>query len=353
MPREEAIAAARAAARRSRSRPLGRKPESGSGADRESGTPGEEGWGDARTWVRNPERPGSPAQLSGPVESGAAAEARRVRERAVDVPEPAVGGWRARAALAVRERLPLWLQLRCGMELRTLLALAVVLLVAVGFAVHHFWTGRPESVAAPTGVGPVPETAATGGPGPTGSPSAGEAGAAAGPGAGGVAGASSGKRLVIDVSGKVREPGVYRLPSGSRVADALRKAGGLRAGAETDGLNRARVLVDGEQIVVGAKGKGAAGAAPAAPAPPGAGAASGSASGGSSGAGGTAPGAPVSLSSATLEQLDTLPGVGPVLAQHIIDYRTEHGGFTSVDQLREVNGIGDRRFADLQAQVTP
>ncbi|WP_231573722.1 ComEA family DNA-binding protein [Streptomyces sp. e14] len=122
----------------------------------------------------------------------------------------------------------------------------------------------------------------------------------------------------------------------------MQAAGGTRPGTDLGGLNRARFLVDGEQVVVG-------GPAPAAgPAVP------GSAAGGASGPGGAAgPTAPVSLSTATVDQLETLPGVGPVLAQHIVDYRTRHGGFRSVDQLREVNGIGDRRFADLRPLVRP
>ncbi|SCF76630.1 competence protein ComEA [Streptomyces sp. Ncost-T10-10d] len=95
--------------------------------------------------------------------------------------------------------------------------------------------------------------------------------------------------------------------------------------------------MDGEQIVVGAP-----------PGPPAAASTGGAAAGGGSPTSG-----PVSLNRATLEQLDTLPGVGPVLAQHIVDYRTQHGGFRSVDELREVNGIGDRRFADLQPLVGP
>ncbi|WP_420877822.1 helix-hairpin-helix domain-containing protein [Streptomyces agglomeratus] len=141
------------------------------------------------------------------------------------------------------------------------------------------------------------------------------------------------------MSGKVRRPGIHRLLAGSRVADALRAAGGVKAGADTAGLNRARLLMDGEQVVVGV------------PAPPGA---AGPAAGGGSPAaapGGTA--GPIGLNAATAEQLETLPGVGPVLAQHIIDYRTEHGGFRSVEELREVKGIGDRRFADLLPLVRP
>ncbi|MDR3084631.1 MAG: helix-hairpin-helix domain-containing protein, partial [Streptomyces sp.] len=112
-----------------------------------------------------------------------------------------------------------------------------------------------------------------------------------------------------------------------------------RPGTAIDGLNRARLLVDGEQIVVG-------GPAPA----PGTGPA-GPATGGS--ALGTAPATPVSLNTATADQLDALPGVGPVLAQHIVDYRTQHGGFRSADELRRVHGIGERRFADLRNLVRP
>jgi len=138
----------------------------------------------------------------------------------------------------------------------------------------------------------------------------------------------------VDVSGKVRRPGIQYLPAGSRVADALRAAGGVRAGADVTTLNRARVLADGEQVAVGL---------PAAPPPVSEAGAEGQAG----------PAAPVSLGTATVDQLETLPGVGPVLAQHIIDYRTEHGGYRSVDELREVNGIGERRFADLRPLVRP
>ncbi|WP_327595055.1 ComEA family DNA-binding protein [Streptomyces chartreusis] len=256
------------------------------------------------------------------------------------------GEWRARAGLALRERMPVWLQARCGLERRNVVALTVVLVLAAGFAVQHFWAGRAQSVRAPE----VVRAAAPYGGGEPGGEQAGEPGSAASGTGASTAGASaagapgavgtSAPEIVVDVGGKVREPGIHRLPAGSRVADALRAAGGVRPGTNTDTLNRARFLVDGEQVIVGA---------PAAPAPE---AGAGTGVGGAA-APGAAPAAPIPLNTATVDQLDTLPGVGPVLAQHIIDYRTQHGGFRSVDELREVNGIGDRRFADLRNLVRP
>ncbi|WP_346345559.1 ComEA family DNA-binding protein [Streptomyces sp. SID5643] len=258
----------------------------------------------------------------------------------------AEGAWRERAGLALRERMPLWLQARCGLERRSVLALAVVLVVAAAFAVQHFWAGRSQTVRPPEVVrAAVPfgerqesgQAAAERGPGTAGAPS----GASPGPAKAGAA------AIVVDVSGKVREPGIHRLPAGSRVADALHAAGGVKPGTNTDGLNRARFLVDGEQVIVGGPapvtGPGTGGTAPGGPA-----GTTGAAAGGAA-----APSAPVPLNTATADQLDTLPGVGPVLAQHIIDYRTQHGGFRSVDELREVTGIGDRRFADLRNLVRP
>ncbi|MFB7184751.1 helix-hairpin-helix domain-containing protein [Streptomyces sp. NPDC056230] len=241
----------------------------------------------------------------------------------------APGRWE-RTVPALRERIPVWLQLRCGVQPRTLAALAVVLVAAAVFAAVHFWSARPHSVR-------VPDPVNEGAPGRTSKPvAAGDALPEPSPGLPPATGPDG--HVVVDVSGKVRKPGVLRLPSGSRVADALRAAGGARPGADLAGLNRARVLMDGEQIVVGA--------------PPGP-AGTGGAGGAAPGTGGGPVAGPVSLNQATVEQLDTLPGVGPVLAQHIIDYRTQHGGFRSVEELREVNGIGDRRFADLRPLVGP
>ncbi|EDY57496.1 ComEA family DNA-binding protein [Streptomyces sviceus] len=249
------------------------------------------------------------------------------------------GDWRERAGLALRERMPVWLQTRYGLERRSVVALSVLLVVAAVFALQHFWTGRTQSVQAPEVVraaAPFGESGTESGQ--TGVRGQRAAAEAAVPGGVSNTAGAPGAQIVVDVGGKVREPGIQRLPAGSRVADALKAAGGVRPGTNTDTLNRARFLVDGEQVVVGG---------PPAPAPaPGTG---GSVTGGPAG---TAA-APVSLNTATVDQLDTLPGVGPVLAQHIVDYRTRHGGFRSVDELREVNGIGDRRFADLRNLVRP
>ncbi|MFD9398362.1 helix-hairpin-helix domain-containing protein [Streptomyces sp. NPDC060011] len=239
-----------------------------------------------------------------------------------------VGAWRERVGPAVRERLPLWLQSRCGLERRSVAALTVLLVAAAVFAVQHFWVGRPQPVRAPEVVRAAVPFGSKGG---EREQSGTARGAGASTGTSGPTGVA-GSRIVVDVGGKVRTPGLQRLPRGSRVEDALRAAGGVRPGTDTGGLNRARLLVDGEQIVVGA-------AVP----PPGAGPGAGPA-GAAGGAAGAAPSATIALNTATIDQLDTLPGVGPVLARHIIDYRTAHGGFRAVDELREVNGIGDPTF---------
>jgi competence protein ComEA len=142
--------------------------------------------------------------------------------------------------------------------------------------------------------------------------------------------------LVVHVDGEVRRPGLYRLRDGARIADAVHRAGGALRDADLAAVNLAAPLVDGVQILVPAR----------AVAP------SGSPAGSGGGATGAATGA-VSLSSATLEELDQLPGVGPVTAQKIVDYRTEHGPFASVDELDAVPGIGPTRIEQLRELVTP
>ncbi|WP_431929579.1 helix-hairpin-helix domain-containing protein [Nonomuraea jabiensis] len=135
--------------------------------------------------------------------------------------------------------------------------------------------------------------------------------------------------MTVHVTGKIRKPGVYLLPAGARVTDAVAAAGGVSRGASTGALNLARRLIDGEQIVVGAPAGQATQASPIAD-----------------------PSTTVlDLNSATTDQLEQLPGVGEVLAARIAEFRDTHGGFTAVEQLREVNGIGPRKYDELKPKV--
>lgn len=159
--------------------------------------------------------------------------------------------------------------------------------------------------------------------------------------------------VIVDVGGQVRRHGVVRLAPGARVVDALAAAGGALPGADLGGLNQARVLVDGEQVYVprpGEKVPAPAGPAGGVPAAGGTSPSGGGVVGGGVASGG-APGAPVDLNAATVEQLDTLPGVGPAIAGRIIEWRTQHGRFSSVDELGEVQGIGPKLLERLRPQV--
>jgi competence protein ComEA len=141
---------------------------------------------------------------------------------------------------------------------------------------------------------------------------------------------STARFVVVDVAGAVRQAGLYRLPHGSRIADAIARAGGATRSAELALVNLAAPLADGEQVLVPTRGAPPAGAgAPSAPT------------------------APVDLNSATVEQLDALPGIGPVTAQKIVDYRQAHGPFTSVDELDAIPGIGPARIENLRGLVVP
>jgi competence protein ComEA len=137
----------------------------------------------------------------------------------------------------------------------------------------------------------------------------------------------------VHVVGAVHDPGVYRLAAGARVEDAIERAGGATGGADLQAVNLAAKVADGQQIVVPRRSSAAAAA----------GAAQGTASASSG---------PINLNSATAEQLDTLDGVGPATAQKILEYRTAHGGFASVDDLAQISGIGPKRLEALRAQVT-
>lgn len=146
----------------------------------------------------------------------------------------------------------------------------------------------------------------------------------------------SGPALYVHVAGAVRRPGLYRVSPGSRVAAAIARAGGPLRRAELTAVNLAQPIEDGQQVVVPVAVPGAG--APAA---------------GAAGPGAAAGELPISLATATQEQLEELDGIGPVLAEAIISYRDEHGGFRTVAQLREVDGIGEKRFAALEEAVRP
>jgi competence protein ComEA len=148
--------------------------------------------------------------------------------------------------------------------------------------------------------------------------------------------AAESPKLVVHVVGAVRRPGLYRLRDGSRIADALARAGGATRKADLTVVNLAAPLSDGVQVVVPRRVPAAAAAAPA-----------------SAGSSAATPSGPVHLNTATLEQLDALPGVGPVTAQKILDYRQQNGGFASVDELDAVPGIGPARMEQLRETVAP
>jgi len=137
--------------------------------------------------------------------------------------------------------------------------------------------------------------------------------------------------VVVDVTGAVGRPGVYRLPAGSRVTDAVERAGGAAPKAELEAVNLAARLADGQQVVVPERGP--------------------------SGAAALTPGAveegPISLGTATVEQLDTIDGIGPVTAEGIVEFREQHGGLSSVDQLDQISGIGPATMEALRARLQP
>jgi competence protein ComEA len=149
------------------------------------------------------------------------------------------------------------------------------------------------------------------------------------------------KVIVVDVAGWIRRPGVYEFHEGDRVIDAIRRAGGAKQGADLTSVNLAALLTDAEQIVIARKVPGSG--------PPGSTVTTGS---GTSGGGGAGTGSIVNVNTATLDQLETLPGIGEVLAQRILDYRIQHGPFRSADDLLNVSGIGDKRLADLRPMIT-
>ena len=142
----------------------------------------------------------------------------------------------------------------------------------------------------------------------------------------------SGGDVVVDVTGAVARPGVYRLPAGARVTDAVQRAGGASGGALLEAINLAARLADGQQVVVPKRGPAGTPLATA---------------------GSAAEEGPISLGTATVEQLDTIDGIGPVTAEDIIEFRDQHGGLSSVDQLDQVSGIGPATMESLRARLQP
>jgi competence protein ComEA len=208
---------------------------------------------------------------------------------------------------------------------RELVGIAVVGILVVAAAGLWYVRSLPTPIRVETtsemGGGPAGDPGAMSDPAPAPSPSA---------------SASPAVEILVHVAGWVHHPGVYRLHQGDRVVDAIEAAGGARAGADLTVLNLAAPLSDGEQVLVGRRGGGA-----------------GLVSGTSSGSGsGSAGGGLVNINTAGLEELESLPGIGPSLGQRIIDYREQHGPFHSVDDLDDVSGIGEKTLEDLRPLVT-
>jgi len=197
------------------------------------------------------------------------------------------------------------------------LVLCAVAVVSAALAAVVTWAGRPAIEPLPPAPAAVADSAAwsTGAEPPGPAPSS----------------SSSQDEIVVAVVGQVVTPGLVTLPAGSRVADAVAAAGGALPGADLAAVNLARVLADGEQVAVGVPG---------------------AADGGPPAAGGADPAGQVNLNTATEAELEELTGVGPVLAGRIVQWRTDNGGFTSVDQLQDVDGIGPSTYEDLRDEVT-
>jgi competence protein ComEA len=225
----------------------------------------------------------------------------------------------------VRERLRESIRDRVGrLEPREVAGLAVIALLIAGGTVVWYVRSMPGSVSIGTTAGPVPSAATAPSPSPSPGPS------------------TSPGVVIVHVAGWVAHPGVYELHEGDRVVDAIERAGGARKGADLASINLAAVLVDAQQIVVVRAGAGISSTS--------------GGPGGGAGSGGSVAPSPgeslVNVNTATVEELETLPGIGEVLAQRIIDHREENGPFDAVEDLLEVSGIGESRLADISDQVT-
>lgn len=264
---------------------------------------------------------------------------------------PADGGWApagdvigapASIKAVVAARLPA--SVRGGVfdpGRRGLAVLAVVALLAALGGAWYFTAARPAASAATAATPDRPAAATTG----AGAQPA-DASVATSAGWPTATASASSEPIVIDVVGKVAAPGVVELPVGARIRDAIAAAGGALPGTDLTALDLASKLTDGQQLFVGIP-------PPTGPAAQAAGGVVGGepAPGGDASGGGAASSGVVDLNTATLAQLETLPGVGPVLAQHILDWRTQHGRFASVSQLQQVSGIGPSKYAALAGRV--
>jgi competence protein ComEA len=185
------------------------------------------------------------------------------------------------------------------------------------------WIRSADASESADGFTSAPSTATTAG-------SAGPSGAA-----GGFSAGPGGEDVVVHVAGAVRDSGVYRLPAGSRVTDAIERAGGPTSSADPDALNLAARLGDGQQVIMPSRVKASAPV------------------GGAAEASEVAPDTPISLGTATIEELDTIEGIGPVTAQDILDFRDANGGVSDIDELDQVSGIGPATMEALRARLQP
>lgn len=279
-----------------------------------------------------------------PLRGEAGRVAARVRELigADDPADPAGSDPESPPGGSWRERLGAVVPVRIDPGRRATLAMAAAVIVAAVITAAWVMSSRPRPVALSSATTHTASSSVANSTNLPGTDLPGTVPLSPGSSAPGAAAAvavspTAGVDVVVDVAGRVRRPGLYHLPAGSRIDDALTAAGGVRRGVDLTALNLAALLADGQQIVVGPHAQ-VVGAPPDAATAPDGGAATST--------------GPVSLNAATLEQLETLPRIGPVTAQKILDYRAAHGNFTAIDQLKDVSGIGDVTFAGLAPLVT-
>lgn len=286
-----------------------------------------------------------------------------------------LGHGRHRGESSLRERLPAPAGLRGAITRpspRAVLGLSVIVLIALSVILLRVWRAEASTPAMdPIGAPPTPTAlvsrapaanAQALGPGsPAGSASlsapaalgAGGEPAPAGAASGALDGAAARGVVTVHVVGAVRRPGVVRVPHGGRLLDAVQQCGGAVPGADLSAVNLARVLTDGEQVVVPVRGQAMTGPGPGGPGPGGPGAgSSGQPAQAGPGTASPSPGGLVNLNTANAATLDTLPGIGPTLAGRIIEWRTKNGRFTAVDELAEISGIGEKVLSRLRPLVT-